>query len=267
MNFVVDISFATVHVLELEITKMKRISIKLAILIVLLISLFALAGCAIYQAQIEPSPFPTRLPPQTPSAAVAAAIKDSVFGNPSCALPCWNGITPGITTRSDALKILRDSPFIQETSLQSRNLVADSGAVIWDWKASHNFEEGYQGLSWNAGIVDDITLFPPNISVEEMINRYGPPEKVGIANIGTPEDVENAISLYYAYRGFEIQVNDIYGYRDAQLKPSDLITYVSLFEPKTIEEYLSSLGWQDVSNLNLPDWRGYGNLDDVYGPP
>jgi len=242
---------------------MKPINIKLIIPIVILLTLSALAGFTIHSTLTKPTPFPTRVPPQTPSAAVAAAVKDSIFGNSSCALPCWQGIVPGITTRDEALTILRDSPLIQGESLLSQDFAADPGGVGWDWRGSISSLEDRPNLGWSEGIVREITIFPPSgITVEEMINGYGIPERVSVLDVGIPEDPQYGVSLYYAHNGFEVRIFSIVGYHDAELKPSDPITFIVIFEPLPIEEYLSSFGFIVVK---IPEWRGYGNLQDLYG--
>jgi len=49
-----------------------------------------------------------------------------------CALPCFMGIRPGVTTRQEAVAILQAHPWVAQTNLESDQLSITS-AVTWDW--------------------------------------------------------------------------------------------------------------------------------------
>ncbi len=49
-----------------------------------------------------------------------------------CALPCFMGIRPGLTSRQEAIAILRAHPWVGETSMESAQLAMTS-AITWRW--------------------------------------------------------------------------------------------------------------------------------------
>ncbi len=67
-------------------------------LMVLAFCLVVLAAC-----QTATAPAPTATP--TPSPWINVILND-----PDCAPPCWNGITPGVTTMDEAWRSCRLSP-------------------------------------------------------------------------------------------------------------------------------------------------------------
>jgi hypothetical protein len=50
---------------------------------------------------------------------------------------------------------------------------------------------------------------------------------------------------------------------DVQIAASDPIYFFRLFKPSTIAEWLSSMGL-NPQYPDLRDWKGYGNLYDLY---
>ena len=105
-------------------------------------------------------------------------------------------------------------------------------------------------------------------SIGEMVNRLGPPEKISVIDCGLIVEAlqEWCASLFYTERGFEINLKwEMPEYvDDIQLSPSDPIRGVYLFEPSTIEDWLSYWGFHDLQDIDLRDWKGYGNLLDLY---
>lgn len=244
---------------------MKRINITLAIVAIFILAFSVSVVFTEYKAQTNPTPFPTPIQPQTPSALVALTISESIFGNDFCSIPCWEGITPGLTTKDQALSILRTSNLIKEGSVKSRDISADPGGVSWDWEGSVMSGQDYPYLSWHEGIVDNICIYPAYRTVDEFINRFGPPEKVEVQEELAVPDLELPyyMWLYYPQRGFELLIIDIPNDAEAQLRPSDFIATIVLHPPSTFEEYMSSFGF-DASSLNFPNWNGYGNFHDLY---
>jgi hypothetical protein len=124
---------------------------------------------------INPSP---RFPPPS------AAELEKLFGNSSCSWPCWQGITPGITTGSEALKRLNDSPLIlKKYSIQSEGSITGPGRADWHWKIDDKLPEENGNMRWKNGIIWLMELtVSSNFSVGEVITRFGPPEKISVIN-------------------------------------------------------------------------------------
>lgn len=211
---------------------------------------------------------PSRVPPSPTSISLSATALENFFGDSSCSWPCWQGITPGITTSSEALLKLHDSPLIlKKYSIQSEGSETENGEASWRWNVDDNQREERGNIQWTNGVVRmmELTAYPV-ISLGEIINRFGPPEKIDV--IDCTEIVEGPRwwcgTLYYAKSGFEIHVSwEDSAESDVQITPSDLIVFVRMFEPSTLEKWLADMGLNHLYP-DLCDWNGYGSLYDLY---
>jgi len=195
---------------------------------------------------------------------------ENFFGDASCSWPCWQGITPSITSSVDALQRLNDSSLVLKDSIQSEESRTGFGKTNWNWEISDNQRTLGGNMEWRDGMVREIglTAYPIIISIGEAINRFGPPEKISVIDCSEIMEGEHRYwcgTLYYVKSGFEIHVEweGSWSENDVQIMPSDPIGFVVLYEPSTIEERFSSLGL-DPQNRDLRDWKGYGNLYELY---
>lgn len=206
------------------------------------------------------------MPPSPTVPSPSAVELENFFGNASCSWPCWQGITPGVTTSSEALQRLNNSSLVLKNTIQAEEPKTGFGKVEWHWKIGDKQPILGGDIEWRDGFVWKIALTAYYIiSLGEMINKFGPPEKVEVINC--TEIVEGpqywCATLYYARNGFEIHVNWNRNENGMQIMPSDPIDFVLLFKPSTIEEWLSSWGF-DPQNHDLRDWKGYGNFYNLY---
>ncbi len=203
----------------------------------------------------------------TMPAPPSASAFEIFFGDASCSWPCWQGITPGVTKSSDALRLLQVSPVVSKSTVQSEEPRPGIGDARWYWEIGYNQYDGY--MEWQDGIVRVIMLADySKISIEETISRFGPPERVAVTDCSPIVEAPQqwCASLYYVKEGFEINLKwEMPEYADdIQLSPSDPIRGVYLFEPSTIEDWLSYWGFYDLQDIDLRDWKGYGNLLELY---
>ena len=211
---------------------------------------------------------PSRVSPSPTSASLSAIALEDFFGDDSCSWPCWQGITPGITTSSEALLKLQASPLIlKKYSIQSEGIETGNGKASWRWNVDDNQREERGNIQWTNGVVRmmELTAYPV-ISLGEIINRFGSPEKIDV--IDCTEIVEGPRwwcgTLYYAKSGFEIHVSwEDSAESDVQIAPSDPIGFVRMFAPSTLEKWLAAIGLSHVYP-DLRDWNGYGGLYDLY---
>jgi hypothetical protein len=246
---------------------MKNNTIKISALVVVVASVSILLGIALYKIQIKPalpvepsltqaSSTPSAMPPLPTSPPLSAAMLENLFGNSLCSWPCWQGITPAITTSSEALQRLNDSPVVLKSSIQSEGSETGLGKADWRWAIGGKQPMASGKMEWENGIVGRIEL-TPYLSIGEIIGRFGPPEKIGVIDCSDiPESLQWCAILYYAKNGFQIHIR--WAGFEAQILPSDPINFIVLSVPSFNDNWLSFKG------LNLRDWKGYGNLNDLY---
>jgi hypothetical protein len=204
----------------------------------------------------------------TPRSTLSAIELENYFGTPSCPWPCWQGITPGITTSSEALQSIKHSPMVEAKSIKVEGSTTGSGRADWHWKMSDQQPEAAGNMEWKNGIIRSVGLGGyPSISIGQIIQRLGPPEKIDV--IDCTEVVEGPQwfcgALYYAARGIDVHISWERS-RDGSavpIMPDDPIDFVELFEPSTIEQWILSSGLNPQTH-DLRDWKGYGDLLELY---
>ncbi len=66
---------------------------------------------------------------------------DQFFGAEVCAaMPCWQGIRPGVTRVTEAVNILKQHPWVDQVSdVNTGGLGSDAGLVYWSWSSRYPF--------------------------------------------------------------------------------------------------------------------------------
>lgn len=207
------------------------------------------------------------LAPTTPPPSEAEL--ENYFGDDSCSWPCWQGITPGVTTSNDALQLIQNSSLVSQSTVQTESSKKGFGTAHWEWKIGDEQPPMWGDMEGQDGIVRTIELGAyPTFSIGEVINKFGSPDKIDVIDCTDfPEQKYRYFcgTMYYTKRGFNINItwevswND----NDKEITPYDPISFVVLLQPSTIEEWVAYYGG-DPQTLNLQDWKGYGNLYELY---
>jgi len=191
-------------------------------------------------------------------------LHDSFLSGTPCAPPCWHGIVPGETSRSQALQRLEDHPYIRTSSLEEAG-TSERGGVLWLWREATGTSVA-SGVSWEDDIVQEIRLgLPPGLTVEQVVERFGAPEAVKVAIGGVPEHTYYIIDLYYPGAGIQFDAYTREG--ESALEPSTRVTAVLLFVPTTLEQrVLTEYGEGSFSHIMgiMRPWQGYGELFEIY---
>lgn len=242
---------------------MKADKVKICALVIFLASISIFAWVSVNNLQQNLS---LPVEPSLTQEPLANFTLEDLVGDTSCSWPCWQGITPGVTKSSDALQLLQVSPLVSKSTVQSEELRPGIGTAQWYWEIGNSQFEG--DMEWRDGIVRRIGLDAYHIfSIGEMIRRFGSPEKIEVIDCSqVVEAPQQWCAVFYYTRmgfGFDAQWERPENADDIQLSPSDPIRSVSLFEPSTIEEFFSYNGL-DPQDYDLRDWKGYGNLLELY---
>jgi len=83
-----------------------------------------------------------------------ALVDDSLLSDIPCAAPCWQGVVPGETSRSQAMQILRDSSYVRDDSLEEAG-TTEGGGVTWWWSIPGRRLQ--PSILWQDDIVQEIT--------------------------------------------------------------------------------------------------------------
>lgn len=169
---------------------------------------------------------------------------------PVCKLPCWQNITPGVTTLKEARSILENLPNIKSQT-KAYNSV--------DWRFSpNNGDGGWIGASQD-GVVDLIILGGDlEILLQTIIASYGNPKYV------KPHDCRDGtcpIELIYPDLGLwvGIFVENTSGDNEnpqIEISPTTVSDGV-VFIKSGMENTKKNLSFFQDDRLTM-DWKGYG---------
>jgi hypothetical protein len=197
-----------------------------------------------------------------------AAIS-SVFLSDRCDPPCWYGITPGTTTREEAMEILKTIPIVDMDTIKSLYTIPTNERIGWDGRS-----EGmrYFGkLEFSSDIVKFIWLyFDKDITFDELITVLGKPEKALIFYVKGSERDTLSIDVLYPSRG--IWFNDYYYTLDRknpiQIAEDEKVQSVYYCDPEDLFVFFTSGPIsdypRDIIDKGLQDWKGFGDYQYLY---
>jgi hypothetical protein len=155
---------------------------KILMHIVLLVVCSALlASCNGIVLKHTPTPLPTSLPVLLPSSISPIPTKSNFhydwksdwLNSPTCAPPCWEGITPGQTSLQEAIDIIKNMPGVDGLF---------RGYHYIEWSGNETYS-GTADVGETSKTISNVVIHfnhHENISMEEAIGVFGEPLNVQI---------------------------------------------------------------------------------------
>jgi hypothetical protein len=203
---------------------------------------------------------PSASPTSTPQPLSAWTKK--WLTHPSCQPPCWEGITPGVSTITDTLQIVRSMPGIKDLNgpLQYPN----SNAQEVKWHFIDTLNEGGRAISDNEGhFLKSIALgFNKSLTLADVLPVYGPPSKLVFSDCrGDPIGSVCTIQLIYLSSGMLLNLylpatHERENTFTAKITP-DTEVHTIWFFPPGLEGYNSSFFPPIDQPDRLMNWNGY----------
>ena len=194
-----------------------------------------------------------------------APFKDAI-----CSPPCWEGITPGETTKTELLNILAESAMIESGSVEdmgAENIFDDS--VVFGLRSDSTV--------WVYLIDDKVMLmtFDVNLGItfDEAIQKFGTPEnftheRVICKNSVFPLGESRCIMVRTINQEKGIYFDGLIPLSDHIELTSDVqVDYVGFFDPNAFDklleasEFLFGMYQQEFLDALIP-WTGYGVLEN-----
>jgi len=150
---------------------------------------------------------PTQIPvPTLPPEKAQAMVLDLLY-NPPCDLPCWWGMTPGITTWEEANRFLRKMGYVlMEGIFPEGNTFTEQ--ILFQVPEEINEFRGsiFVTLGIDGGIVKEIRTRPgkvPGYSMSGILKANGPPDEIWIYRYseGPIESFHLNYFLFYQKKG------------------------------------------------------------------
>lgn len=189
----------------------------------------------------------------------------NVFDNPTCAPPCWENITPGETTKADALKILTDFPAVDES-------INDENKPYVGFDDTLHFFLNKVTLGFLFILDDKVSMFgfenQLDLTLLDAMELFGTPESILTIHAGEFD----AVTLLSPPKGVA------FGYRfhldeSSEISANNEIDNVIFFDPKQYQLLLdtSILSYHQLSVdealKKMRPWEGYGSIEQYSTTP
>lgn len=197
--------------------------------------------------------------------------QQDIFANPVCQPPCWENITPGITTKQEALTILSKVDDVDQPVVDPHhpNLGFDDEIQFSLHHGKDNYVQG-----WIYVLDDQVSIisFENNlVTMKHAIELFGAPQSILVINTGHFDQV----TLSNSQKGiaFDYKLFGAQNLESSAIEPETEIGGVTFFDLNQYQKVLDSgilsaytlTVDQTIKNLRL--WNGYGSFKEKYWPP
>jgi len=195
-------------------------------------------------------------------------VDTSLLTGEPCEPPCWQGLTPGVSTHEEVNEFVRTSGFVNPQTLYPGRLSRGGQrvGVSLQWRSIAGRGRGHNSFTIEDGVLKYIIIYPDyDLTLESLIDRHGAPGKflVIIAGSGLPY---LSVTLFYPTHGFTATVE--LPIDDAQLLPESIVSRVWYFQAAPLDRFIELgcevgfLGSTPEKWLeSLRDWKGYGTIE------
>ena len=200
--------------------------------------------------------------------------EQSILDKSSCALPCWNGITPGQTTEAEFLEILQNLPIIDTDTIKHQ---MTSQGNIFDKEIFFSFRQGWT-LSQRPKLGGEVSIIENTVSSFIICGEINTSMDRLVEQVGEPEHIISGNNFYGGRLVILINAEKgvKYSYTTEldklELTPETQIDCIETFDPLISEEMLEA-GYFSNGDYNAEQtlsawypWEGFGNLDEKYPP-
>ena len=193
-----------------------------------------------------PTSLPTLTPFPTLSPDDAKQLVDQLRDDPNCRLPCWLGITPGVTQWDEARQLLMSFVSIEEV-IDPIVSNASNYEAIYDTIDSKSVSDG---LGMRLFIRDDqislISVGPRNadIDLRRLLADYGKPDRVYLWTSSEPMGDPQSITSFLTILVYTEQ-RILARYYTLASRQGDLILACSPFTNPLIYLWADGIMWND----------------------
>lgn len=183
----------------------------------------------------------------------------SLISGTPCAPPCWQNLTPGVSTQADVEQFVNNDLLPGE---QKTLIIPDpsDSRKIFTWLSARS-----RVPRWIVVMDDRVTLidFVPDFSLDmgTVVEHFGPPELLD-ARSSRFDGAYEEIWLYYPQKGLvfwcDLDMDEI----SDKIEPGMKVDRVKYFEPGDLANYLiKGEGWTrnglDLLMRRLKPWPGF----------
>ena len=200
-------------------------------------------------------------------------IDSGLFTDKPCKAPCWNSLTPGVSTAKDVDQFIQGRDMKQWPTM--RTYAYETGCKMVQI-ADKTFLTAHAVISMNVdnGRLTYIQSAHENMpSLQQIVDHLGPPEYFEALHVIGPDGEGYMLTIYYPKQGvvFDVSVDlkDL-GF----IKPDMVVSDIQYFEPGDLLSYFLARYSCDVGQegaesnaqreiANIQPWSGFGEVKVV----
>lgn len=190
-----------------------------------------------------------------------------LFTDQSCNAPCWQNITPGVTSFAQAVGVLSKTMFVKPSEFLSTPQYITPAYEYSRWAFKEDFNETGM-IMYNIG--DSVGVMQFNIrngtNIGEMMDFYGEPDFISIAS-GIVEGRWLSINWFYPAEGIILR-HDGYPWRSTSeyidINSEFPVETVYYFDPNLYDYLLENnfiTYYGEVTRDIIQSWSGFGMYD------
>jgi hypothetical protein len=200
-------------------------------------------------------------------------LDSGLFTGKPCKAPCWNGLTPGVSTAKDVNQFMQDlstknwparDTLVYDTGCK-RVMIADQlGSPV---KAFVNMNVDKDELTYIQSVHENMP------ALQQIIAHLGPPEYFRAVHVIGLDGEEYMLTVYYPKQGvvFEVSVDlkDL-GF----IRPEMVVSGIEYFEPGELLSYFlaqlscglgreGAISTAQIQIAQIQPWLGFGEVKVV----
>lgn len=179
------------------------------------------------------------------------------LNEPACELPCWEGITPGMTTAQEGYEKLTTLPDVTEFWMPSER--TSMHVLSWGMTGCGSELPGWMYFdSYPSGVIQWISLrvycYDHASNLQEFIDAFGEPEYQWVER----NSAGCTIKLMNIEKGIILSVDGGRPFSSKELKPSSEVFEIYLMPPKdNLQQAVDSIIFPH--EVDIQEWQGYGD--------
>jgi hypothetical protein len=195
-------------------------------------------------------------------------IVSGVIQDTACFPPCWKGITPGKTTREEALAVIQSLPDVKIDSVKPWSMVTGNDSIQWDFVPQTG--DRFGDVFFRNDIVIGFSFVPDKngLKLNQAIKYLGEPESI-LAMYHKQEIRYISIFISYKSKGVVLLLS-INPYNPNKIATLLTDTYVEAFwyiVPDFYSELMTSnyIGGiaPNILSEDTHPWTGYGDISQI----
>ncbi len=209
----------------------------------------------------------------TSCAADTLGMDSGLFTGKPCKAPCWNGLTPGVSTANDVDRVVQDlsmkkwparDTMVWETGCKLVQITDRADDPV---NALINMHVDHEKLTYIQSVHDNMP------SLQQIVDHLGPPEDFQALHVIGIDGEEYMLTVYYPKKGVVFKASvDL---KDLGFIRPDMVVYsIEYFEPGELLSYFlarlscglgveGAISTAQIEIARIQRWSGFGEVNAI----